>query len=496
MNTKKLYKEDVYLCKCDAIVKKVDGDDVILDQTVFFPEGGGQSCDLGTISNFEVSDVQESYQQVIHKVPGNNFKVGDNVTCEINWDHRFDNMQRHCGEHIMSGMWFREYGGINRGFHMGDNYMTVDISLEEDPKYTEITWEMAQHIEDCTNEAIWQNLPVITRHFDTQKEAKDLPLRKALTLKEDITIVAVGDINNPSDCVACCGTHPQTSGQVGLLKIYKVEKNKGMFRIYFEAGKRAMDDYPSDCVACCGTHPQTSGQVGLLKIYKVEKNKGMFRIYFEAGKRAMDDYDTKHDIINIIGNKYSAGTDDLVKKLDAQEDRYKELKQTHTRLRNSVIAIRQNEILRTLEDCDCANEILLYRYDDMLIDDLLNIGRPLMDRVNKLLLIADDNSNTLLLFSNGDIDCGKLVKENASIYQGKGGGNKNNARAILLLIADDNSNTLLLFSNGDIDCGKLVKENASIYQGKGGGNKNNARAIFPNKDNMNIFIDLIEKHLR
>ena len=402
MNTKKLYKEDVYLCKCDAIVKKVDGDDVILDQTVFFPEGGGQSCDLGTISNFEVSDVQESYQQVIHKVPGNNFKVGDNVTCEINWDHRFDNMQRHCGEHIMSGMWFREYGGINRGFHMGDNYMTVDISLEEDPKYTEITWEMAQHIEDCTNEAIWQNLPVITRHFDTQKEAKNLPLRKALTLKEDITIVAVGDINNPSDCVACCGTHPQTSGQVGLLKIYKVEKNKGMFRIYFEAGKRAMDDY-----------------------------------------------DTKHDIINIIGNKYSAGTDDLVKKLDAQEDRYKELKQTHTRLRNSVIAIRQNEILRTLEDCDCANEILLYRYDDMLIDDLLNIGRPLMDRVNKLLLIADDNSNTLLLFSNGDIDCGKLVKENAS-----------------------------------------------IYQGKGGGNKNNARAIFPNKDNMNIFIDLIEKHLR
>ena len=402
MNTKKLYKEDVYLCKCNAIVKKVDGDDVILDQTAFFPEGGGQSCDLGTISNFEVSDVQESYQQVIHKVPGNNFKVGDNVTCEINWDHRFDNMQRHCGEHIMSGMWFREYGGVNRGFHMGDNYMTVDISLEEDPKYTEITWEMAQHIEDCTNEAIWQNLPVITRHFDTQKEAKDLPLRKALTLKEDITIVAVGDINNPSDCVACCGTHPQTSGQVGLLKIYKVEKNKGMFRIYFEAGKRAMDDY-----------------------------------------------DTKHDIINIIGNKYSAGTDDLVKKLDAQEDRYKELKQTHTRLRNSVIAIRQNEILRTLEDCDCANDILLYRYDDMLIDDLLNIGRPLMDRVNKLLLIADDNSNTLLLFSNGDIDCGKLVKENAS-----------------------------------------------IYQGKGGGNKNNARAIFPKKDNMNIFIDLIEKHLR
>lgn len=402
MNTKKLYKEDVYLCKCESTVKKIDGENVILDQTVFFPEGGGQSCDLGTINNMEVTDVQESYQQVIHKVPGHNFKEGDKVNCEINWPHRFDNMQRHCGEHIMSGMWYREYGGVNRGFHMGDNYMTVDISLEEDPKYKEVTWEMAQHIEDCTNEAIWQNLPVITRHFETQKEAKDLPLRKALTLKEDITIVAVGDINNPSDCVACCGTHPSTSGQVGLLKIYKVEKNKGMYRIYFEAGKRAMADF-----------------------------------------------DAKHDIITTIGNKYSAGTEDLLKKLDAQEDRYKELKQTHTRLRNSIIAIRQCDIIATLENGQSDEEVLLYRYDDMLIDDLLNIVRPLIDKINKLLLIADDNSNTLLLFSNGNIDCGKLVKENAS-----------------------------------------------IYQGKGGGNKNNARAIFPSKDNMNIFIDLIEKHLR
>ena len=399
MKTKRLYTENVYLSSCDAEILKIDEDKIVLDQTVFFPEGGGQASDKGTINNFDVQDVQEIKNEIIHTVKDHNFKIGDKVCCQINWAHRFDNMQRHCGEHIMSGMWFREYGGVNRGFHMGDNYMTVDISLEEDPKYTEVTWQMAQHIENCTNEAIWQNLPVITRHFNSKKEAENLPLRKALAIEEDITIVCVGDINNPSDCVACCGTHPATSGQVGLLKIYKVEKNKGMFRIYFEAGKRAMVDF-----------------------------------------------DAKHDIITEIGNKYSAGTHDLIKKLDAQEDRYKELKETHAKLRNSIIKLRQDEINTALNGCE---DVLLYRYEDMLVDDLLNIGRPLIDKIKKLLLIADDSTNTLLLFSNGTIECGKLVKENAS-----------------------------------------------IYNGKGGGNKNNARAIFPSRDMMDTYIDLIEKHLR
>lgn len=84
---------------------------------------------------------------------------------------------------------------------------------------------------------------VITRHFDSRQEAENLPLRKALAFDEDITIVCVGAVENPADCVACCGTHPSTSGQVGMVKIYKVESNKGMSRIYFEAGQRAFRQY-------------------------------------------------------------------------------------------------------------------------------------------------------------------------------------------------------------------------------------------------------------
>lgn len=402
MSTIKLYQQDVYKKECTASVVSVEEDLVLLDQTVFFPTGGGQSCDIGTISDLEVVDVFEENDLVYHRltVPAT-FHVGDTVQCQINWERRFDNMQRHCGEHILSGICFREFGGINRGFHMGQDYMTIDISLEEDPKITEITWEMAKHAELCTNEVIWSNAPVTVRRFETREEAEKMPLRKKLAIDEEISIVCVGDINNAADCVACCGTHPSTAGQVGLVKIYKVEHYKGMFRIYFEAGKRAMLDY-----------------------------------------------DTKHDLITNLGNRFSAGTDDLISKIDAQDEKRKALKNELNVLRQSVIESRIADIRNALSDAQ-DDDILTYEFNDMKTDDLMNIGRPVMKEIKKLLQIIAPQDNTLLLFSDGTIHCGKLVKENAS-----------------------------------------------IYNGKGGGNATSARAIFPNRENLDTFIDLIEKHLR
>ena len=124
--------------------------------------------------------------------------------------------------------------------------MTIDISLEDNPDFKSLTWDMVKKVEMYANEVIWSNAPVITRRYETYEEAKDLPLRKALAIEKDISIVCVGSIDNPSDCVACCGTHPATAGQVGVIKILKLENYKGMFRIYCEAGRRALeifDDY-------------------------------------------------------------------------------------------------------------------------------------------------------------------------------------------------------------------------------------------------------------
>ena len=116
---------------------------LVLDSTIFFPTGGGQSCDLGTINGVEVIDVFEKENIVYHILKGcdASIETGDTVSLEIDWDRRFDNMQRHCGEHILSGIFFRLFGGVNRGFHMGEDYMTIDISLEADENYSEINWE-------------------------------------------------------------------------------------------------------------------------------------------------------------------------------------------------------------------------------------------------------------------------------------------------------------------------------------------------------------------
>ena len=390
MNTIKLYQQDVYLKECEAQVISVEEDLAVLDQTVFFPTGGGQTCDLGRINDLNVTEVFEKDGIVYHRLeqPGP-LRPGQRVLCRIDWERRFDNMQRHCGEHILSGICYREFGGINRGFHMGQEYMTVDISLEEDPSIKEITWEMAKQAELYTNEVIWSNAPVTVRRFKTREEAEKLPLRKALAIDEEISIVCVGDVENAADCVACCGTHPSTAGQVGLVKIYKVEHYKGMFRIYFEAGKRALLDY-----------------------------------------------DAKHDLIASLGNRFSAGPEDLADKIRAREEKSKAVKNELHLLRQSVIAARTADIrkeleaLRKADDPKRSEAVLVYEFGDMKTDDLLNIGRPVMKEVEKLLLIISSQDNTLLLFSNGTVDCGKLVKDNASVCNGKGGGNAASARAI------------------------------------------------------------------
>ena len=254
MATTKLYQQDVNIKEWDAKIVKITENGIYLDRTAFFPEGGGQSCDLGTIAFagalIDVTDVQEDGDDVVHSLSSTQgLTEGASVHCSLDWDRRFDNMQRHCGEHILSGIFYQECGGVNRGFHMGEDYMTIDISLEDEPtnpemsRPTQIDHALAARCELLANRVIWENTPVTVMRFETREEVADMPLRKALAFDEDISIVCVGSPENPADCVACCGTHPKTAGQVGLIKILKVENYKGMFRIFFEAGQRALADY-------------------------------------------------------------------------------------------------------------------------------------------------------------------------------------------------------------------------------------------------------------
>ena len=216
MNTIKLYQKDVYLKKFQGRIEQIlpakEGDLLVLDQTAFFPEGGGQPWDRGMLGGFAVEKVWEEGDLIFHQIRGESgLKEGDVIEGVLDWPARFRNMQRHCGEHILSGIFYQECGGVNRGFHMGEEYMTIDISLEDDPDSTILTPEILEKVETLANQAVWANLPVITQTFESREEAAALPMRKQLALEEDITIVCVGSLENPADCVACCGTHPSTS---------------------------------------------------------------------------------------------------------------------------------------------------------------------------------------------------------------------------------------------------------------------------------------------
>ena len=351
---------DRYKRSTEAIVSNIDRNvahnsiSIVLDQTVFFPTGGGQSCDLGTINGIKVVDVFEKDDILYHILEGcdSTIQVGDKVSLEIDWKRRFDNMQRHCGEHILSGIFFKLFGGVNRGFHMGEDYMTIDISLEADERYTEINWDMAMQAELETNKVIWENTPVSVYRFDTKAEAEKMPLRKALNLEKDISIVTIGDISNPADSVACCGTHPSTAGQVGMVKIYKIEPNKGMFRIFFEAGQRALAHY-----------------------------------------------DMRFDIMTKLENDLSASYTNLISKYEIQKEKAKQVKDRLYHLSKELIK-REIADLR-----DCSDKVRHYSFLDS--NDIIEIGNALSPEINNTLCLIDDLTNTVFLFSNS-IDCGTV----------------------------------------------------------------------------------------
>ena len=399
MKTIRLFKENVYRKEAEAVITSVSAekDNLILtlDQTIFFPEGGGQSCDLGTIAGYPVSDVSEHDGEIYHKIEipedkrdavASALREGECVKLKLDWQRRFDNMQRHCGEHILTGIFYREWGGINRGFHMGQDYMTIDISLENGASAESITWEMCLEAERLANEVVTADMPMIIRHFDSFKEADKQPMRKKLTIKEDITLVGIGST-----------------------------------------------DYDWGCAACCGTHPSSTAQVGLIKIFKLESNKGMYRIYFEAGSRAFAKYQQQFEVLNTLCNSLSAGTEDVLDKFRISREKDKEMRSQLHFLKKEVIAREAASIIKELETGaadPAAKSLPERRYSILTLDDLVSLSREISPVVKKIYFLIHQPSHTVLLVSDGNTDCGKLVKENASIYNGKGGGNKTMARAI------------------------------------------------------------------
>ena len=229
MQTLKLYYEDPNIKEFTAQVVScqiVDrGYAVILDQTAFYPEGGGQACDLGTLNDVPVLDVQERGEQVAHICAA---PLAGTVKGQIRWDRRFDLMQQHTGEHIISGIIHRIYGYGNCGFHVGEQVMEVDFDGPIDPDtLAKIEWE--------ANEAVWQDIP-LKCWYPSPEELPNVFYRTKRALPWPVRIVQVPGY----DSCACCGVHVSTTGQVGLIKILSCVKFHQGVRLELVCGQRAL----------------------------------------------------------------------------------------------------------------------------------------------------------------------------------------------------------------------------------------------------------------
>lgn len=224
-----LFYREPYTKEFDSVVltceESKNGYLVTLEDTAFYPEGGGQPCDYGTLNGIAVKDVKKKNNVITHLLE-KPIEVNTNVHGVVDWERRFDHMQNHTGEHIVSGLIHKHFGYENVGFHMG-NVIQIDISGPLD-------WKQLMMIETEANQIIWKNEKVgIT--FPSEEELKTLPYRSKKELTGRVRIVTIKD----ADICACCGTHVANTGEIGLIKILTYAKHGDGVRVEMLSGMRA-----------------------------------------------------------------------------------------------------------------------------------------------------------------------------------------------------------------------------------------------------------------
>ncbi|MBM7579076.1 alanyl-tRNA editing protein [Jeotgalibacillus terrae] len=230
----KLFYEDVNLQTFQA--KKIDeGTDeqgrryVVLDQTAFYPTGGGQPHDTGLMNQAPVYDVEEVDGAVRHYIEGTD-PLLETVHGEVNWDRRFDHMQQHAGQHILSAAFENNFNLKTVSFHLGEEVCSIDLEAEQ------VSDEVLRMAESQANELVLENRPIETK-WVSQEELKQYPLRKDVAVVDDIRLVIIPE----ADYNGCGGTHPTSTGQVGAINILHTEKQRGQTRVYFVCGKRVTE---------------------------------------------------------------------------------------------------------------------------------------------------------------------------------------------------------------------------------------------------------------
>lgn len=374
MDTELLYNSDPYMKEFEADILEVlpyeDKFAAVLDRTAFYPEGGGQPSDTGSLDGIHVLQVQEKDGRILHimeEMPSAKY-----VTGSIDWQRRFDHMQQHTGQHILSACFEELYHGHTDSFHMGRDIVSIEISIDS------FSAEAAEKIEKMANGIIYSNLPVTSSIVD-EDELSRLPLRKMPKVKENIRIVEI----------------------------------------------RNFDYSP-----CAGTHVGTTGEVGMIKIKSWEKCKGGIRFVFVCGYRALKDYSLQNSTIRTLCEKLSVKDSDVIEAFGKTLD---SLHNTEKQLALAVQELIKGEAEGILKDHPVTNgkKLIVKILDGRNINEVKLLGQYLTQRPGTIALLAGRNENAQVLFTRSDdieLDMNALFKAVIPMINGRGGGNSKTAQ--------------------------------------------------------------------
>ena len=370
---KKLYYENPYAkeFKTEIIdIKEKDGKfHVTLEETAFFPGGGGQFKDIGFIENEDVLDVYEENGVVYHVLNKKPIKI-HKVFCKLDWEHRLDGMQQHLAQHVLSGSFFSLFNKNTFGFHLGKEASTVDI---EGP----LSEEDIRKAEKLANDIIFRNLNV-NCFVPSKQELKKLKLRRAL---------------------------PKTNEEIRIVEIEDLDIN-----------------------ACCGVHPPQTIELQMIKIKRFEKHKEGYRIEFLAGKRAIDNAFERDDFVRDICSYLKGGEQDVINSIKKLSENLKELANENKKL---VDEIGEFKVREMLDNSYKINGVTIVKNIECDIDvkKANKIVNKLVENEKVIVLYAvKTNERINMIFASSkdirNIDMAEVLKDSISLIDGKGGGSK------------------------------------------------------------------------
>jgi len=368
----RLYYDQPYLREFDTEILEIlsvkNGTFRIrLRETAFYPTSGGQPNDKGRIGDIEVFDVTEENGTIYHYTM--QAPAETKVHCEIDWPRRFDFMQQHAGQHILSEAFLLHCQAATIGFHLTEESLTIDLDI------TNLTNEQIAQVETTANQVVWQNL-AIRRHWVSPEEIMNLPLRKQPKVQENIRIIEVQNF---------------------------------------------------DWSPCGGTHPNQTGEIGIIKIRRWERSKGVTRIEFFCGSRALADYQWKNQMVLHLANQFSIKDQELGQVVLRQQSQIKELEKNLQEAENKLLEIEAETLRETAIVFQETTIIQSLLPENRTLNDLKKMVFTLTRTPKTIVLLINQASPAQFTFartSDVQIPMNQLLKEIQKTLGGKGGGSE------------------------------------------------------------------------